>query len=246
MVENPPLNEDLLVHFGVKGMKWGVRKDNETGGHRLQTDGPKIDATLHPSNKTAAKEVASLINKRYGFEITEIKDLKVGNPQEYAYGTVGFVQSTPGQRGGVVFVKPEDNRKDLKGAEESGWFAEGTGNVRAFITHESGHAMFHAEQQIKSGFFKTKVVGGNIDAREAALKAATQEAKRQGIPPHETISRVSGYAAASGSREELEAELFSQYHWSPNPPSFVKVWGQTLHQEMGVDGTPFREEVNRA
>lgn len=241
----PELNDDLLVHFGVKGMKWGVRKDDGSSGHRLQTGGPKIEASLHQSNQTGAREVASLVNKRYGFEITEIKDLKVHNKAEYDYGTVGYVESTPGKRGGTIYMKPEDNRKDLKGAEDVGWFAPGTGNVRAFVTHESAHAMFHAEQSMKTGFFGPKVVGGNIAARDAALKAATKEAKREGIPPHETIGRVSGYAKASGSREELEAELFSQYHWSPNPPSFVKVWGQTLHQEMGIDSTPFREEANR-
>ena len=27
------------------------------------------------------------------------------------------------------------------------------------------------------------------------------------------MSNVSGYAAYSGTREETEAELFSQYHW---------------------------------
>lgn len=27
IIEKPPLNEELLVHFGVRGMKWGQRKD---------------------------------------------------------------------------------------------------------------------------------------------------------------------------------------------------------------------------
>lgn len=29
--DKPPLDDDLLVHFGVKGMKWGVRKEQSTG-----------------------------------------------------------------------------------------------------------------------------------------------------------------------------------------------------------------------
>jgi hypothetical protein len=32
VADKPQLNEDLLVHFGVKGMHWGVRRDRETGG----------------------------------------------------------------------------------------------------------------------------------------------------------------------------------------------------------------------
>lgn len=27
----PDLDEDLLIHFGVKGMRWGVRRDKATG-----------------------------------------------------------------------------------------------------------------------------------------------------------------------------------------------------------------------
>lgn len=30
-IEKPPLDEDLLEHYGVKGMKWGVRKDRLVG-----------------------------------------------------------------------------------------------------------------------------------------------------------------------------------------------------------------------
>lgn len=35
--EKPPLDEDLLLHYGVKGMKWGVRK-NGTEGVSRRTD----------------------------------------------------------------------------------------------------------------------------------------------------------------------------------------------------------------
>lgn len=231
-----------LKHYGVKGMKWGIRNDRETSGYRLQAAGPKIDSNLHQSTQTAGKNVASLMGERYGFHISALKTLGPGHP-EYELGTVGFVESTPGKRGGDIYVRKNDFRKDLKDAEKIGWFANGCGNTHAFLTHESAHALFHAEQEVRPGFLAPKIVGGNIKARDAALKAATREAKREGIPSYQFSTKVSGYSAASGMREEMEAELFSQYHWNPNPPQFVKVWGETLHQEMGINSTPFREEV---
>jgi hypothetical protein len=36
--EKPALNEDLLVHFGVKGMRWGVKKvaNRSSGGETIR------------------------------------------------------------------------------------------------------------------------------------------------------------------------------------------------------------------
>lgn len=234
----PPLKE--LAHFGVKGMHWGVHNDHETSGYRLQAAGPTVDSTLHKSTQVAGKQVASLIGRRYNYHVSAIKsldpELEASNP-----GLMGYVLNTPGQSGGVIYAHNLDIRKHLKDAEDLGWFAKDCGNTRAFFTHESAHAIFHAEQKVQTGLFGSKKVGGNHKARDTALKAAVKQAKRDGIPVHQFAAKVSGYASSAGMREEVEAEMFAQYHWSPNPPKFVKVWGQTLHQELGIDGTPFSE-----
>jgi hypothetical protein len=169
-----------------------------------------------------------------------VKTIPKSSP-EYDRGTIGYVENTPGQIGGVIHISNSDLRSSLKNAEEIGWVGAGNGTLQSFLTHESAHAIFHAEQQVKTGLLGPKVVGGNIKARDKALSAAVKEAKKEGIPAHLFASRVSNYAATSGMREELEGELFSQYHWGTNPPKFVQVWGETLHKELGIDGTPFRE-----
>jgi hypothetical protein len=245
--------EDFLAHYGVKGMKWGVRKDDSGGGHRFQGPtkttalpkaGPAMDGDLHSATKAGGAEVAKLMGDRYGFKITAIKDLGKTHPHEVIRGTVGFVEVTPGRAGGVMHIQNVDVRAMLKDAEKTGWM-NGTGNVRGLVTHEAAHAMFHAEQHksisIWTGATKTK--GGQIEKRDVALKAGMKEAKRNGISARNFAGSVSGYAKTSGMREELEAEMFSQYHWHPNPPSHVRVWGETLHRELGVDATPFREVV---
>jgi len=240
------IDEDVyLEHWGVKGMHWGIRKQRDSAPSifRLTTSPVQIEPSISSATRKSVEEVAPLIGKRYGFQISAVQNLKTHNPAEYAHGTVAFVQHTPGKSGGIVYVKPEDSTKELKAAEKRGWFAKDTGNMRAMLTHESAHAMFHAEESTKAGLFRAKTVGGNIKARDAALKAADDQARRDGIPLEKMVSKVSGYAAASGTRQEVEAELFSQYHWSPNPPPFVKVWGETLHKELGVDPTPFRKVV---
>ncbi|WPJ30705.1 hypothetical protein [Streptomyces phage Psst2] len=229
---------DELAHYGVKGMKWGVRKDDVSGRFQPASSGPKMDPLVHPSSQEAAREVSKLIQDRYGYTVREVKSFGPGDP-EYARGTLGYVLNNGKSKPeGEIHVSIDDPRRAMKASEKVGWVAKGCGNPTAFLTHESAHAIFHSREKYDR---KGNIVGGNREARIKAAEAMIEEATRSGIKEHQLIGKISGYAAQSGSREEIEAELFSQYHWSTNPPSFVKVWGETLHKEMGIDGTPFKE-----
>lgn len=239
---------DFLEHHGVKGMHWGVHKDR--GGssvNRLQFASPAIDPTVTKPMQIAGKEVSARIAKRYNFPITAIKSVHPGDPL-WDPESIGFVVNTPGQKRSsgeinVLSHSDKDVGKLLQHAEKLGWYGEGCGNERAFFTHETAHAIFHAEQKVKTGLLRPKISGGNIKARDKALTVAFKQAQKDGIPSHLFAANVSDYAGSGSLREEVEAELFSQYHWSPNPPAFVKVWGETLHEELGIDGTPFRKEA---
>jgi hypothetical protein len=241
--------DDFLEHFGVKGMKWGVRKDQETGGDdKLRFQGPNagiyIDAALHEDTQAGAAETASLISERYGFHIKEVTSIGPGHP-EYEMGTVGYVQLGSGSTNtGSIVLSQGDLTPRLQNSVDIGWTKpaiEGK-EIHGLLTHESAHAIFHAQvKTVRSGMFGVKQVGGHIEARNVALSVALNEAARMGIAMPNFMHTISGYAGTAGIREEAEAEMFMQYHWNANPPRFVKAWGESLHREMGLDPTPFKE-----
>ena len=232
------MSSDELTHYGVEGMRWGVRHDRE-GVHRTSIGSINIEPGFHSGTKKAAIEVSNLMRERYGYNIRNIKVLGPDMP-EYP-DTAAYVENNRKNNGlneGTIFVQTRDLSKQLHEAEKVGWFGEGMGNTRGLLTHESAHSMFHADEKVKGGIFTPeRIVGGNVKARDKALRAALKVARNDKV----SIMDVSGYAQAAGVKQELEAEMFSQYHWSPNPPRFVQAWGQTLHKELGVDPTPFKE-----
>lgn len=231
--------EEILKHHGVKGMKWGVR-NNQEGGFRSETSSVNIEPGLHKDTAEAARQVSGLIRNRYGYNIKNVKILDK-NHQHYDPDFLAFVEDNKlagGRNEATIFVQSKNMNKILKEAETDGWNAPGTGNTKGLLTHESAHSLFHSDQTVSVGLLGgQKVKGGNIKARDKALKAASKTARLDG----QSIWDSSGYARTAGVREELEAELFSQYHWATDPPNFVEAWGKTLHQELGVDPTPFKE-----
>src|SRR4051812_6212022 len=112
-------------------MHWGIRNDRKPSpsGFRSQTSAITVDQSIHSKTRESAKKVSSLISDRYGFHITEVKDLKVENPKEYANGSAAFVKSTPGKSEGVIFVKPDNLDAEMKISQSTGFMAPGTTNA---------------------------------------------------------------------------------------------------------------------
>lgn len=227
----------FLAHHGVLGMHWGVRHDR-VGVYREKLAEVQIDPGINKNTKDAAKEVSNFMRDRYGLNIKSVKAITPDNPEYPA--TAAYVENNSvygGRSEGTIFVQSRDLSKVLKAGEETGWVAPGTGNIKAMMTHESFHAAFHSNESVRPGLLGPKVVGGHRKERDDALKAAIKVARKSGV----SMWSTSGYAAASGVREELEAELFTQYNWADNPEPFVIAYGKTLNGELGVDPTPFKD-----
>jgi len=64
--DKPPLDEALLAHFGVKGMKWGVRKERKAAAANLRSLEPEIVSratTRSQSAYTTQQKYSKLSNK---------------------------------------------------------------------------------------------------------------------------------------------------------------------------------------
>ena len=73
----------FLMHFGVKGMKWGVRKDEPAHAGFVKTDSPST-STRPKNSRTNATAVAALINQ---YQDKKYSDLKSSQGADLAIPT---------------------------------------------------------------------------------------------------------------------------------------------------------------
>ena len=87
-LEKPPLNE--LVHFGVRGMKWGVRKGNEAA-YRKKLSNIQSDKNMHKSDLKRFKYRSRSLGGRIADNAVKatgqmiVKDLLTGKFGHYQY-----------------------------------------------------------------------------------------------------------------------------------------------------------------
>ena len=137
-------DEDTLVHFGVKGMKWGVHKDPDSGrppsgykpshsekkAARVQT---KADNRAALNKKFGAKEDVNLSRVDKAM-ITKIDDLAVSRERArktYEYGASGSKALLYGGPLGLAVVKS----KRMNSAMQKRWdvAAKMDGDMKARI-----------------------------------------------------------------------------------------------------------------
>lgn len=73
IMELTPESEDFLQHFGVLGMKWGVRKDRTSGGGKNSSKSKLSDEDkLKADIKRAKKVIAGYLVAAGGLKLAQI------------------------------------------------------------------------------------------------------------------------------------------------------------------------------
>ena len=120
-------DEDTLVHFGVKGMKWGVRKDPDSG---RTPSGYKPSRSEKKAARVQAKaDNRAALNKKFGAKegvnlsrtdkamITKIDDLSVVRErtrENFKYGASGSKAFLYGGPLGLAVVKSKRMNDAMK------------------------------------------------------------------------------------------------------------------------------------
>ena len=242
-LEKPGMPEELVLkHHGVLGQKWGIRKETTTSSSTSSRKSSyKLKGLEHFPDETAAglKLISSNMKKAYGFEIDEIIPLSKRQDRKY----IAFVQAR-GKTNSIHMTSDPKVKSLLLKKEKEGWFVNSNGHpIESIITHESAHAMFHTVNTSKT-IDKTRKIAWD-KAKEQALKdgdiVRSTKLKRLlgNTLDAQLTQKVSKYSESSLFFEETEAEMFSSYHWSKNPPKFIDTFVTEMHKGMGKRVQPF-------
>ena len=86
--DKPPLNEATLEHFGVKGMKWGVRKERKAAAENLKRIEPGLIA------KSTARSTEGVSQKQYSKLSSKDRIVKAGTVVKRTSNTASVMGPT--------------------------------------------------------------------------------------------------------------------------------------------------------
>lgn len=66
----------VLIHYGVKGMKWGIRKEKELKGRSSTTSKKSKTSTKLASAEEQRRTAANLMQAKYGSKESSLKASK--------------------------------------------------------------------------------------------------------------------------------------------------------------------------
>jgi len=251
---------DILAHHGVKGQKWGIRKESESSTE--ESTRAKSLEQYSKSQAAAMNSVAVKMEKAYGFKVDEFALFNTPEAKKYFPDTDKnhyLAMVAPKKKGdtrNVIHVMNNPNYKTLLDTcEKVGWFPPSGGRlIEANITHEAAHGFFHHNDASGKGVTREEHAAIAPLRRQAWGKAHNQAIVDGDITSHDMYTghyqmagKISKYAHQSPFIYEHEAELFSAYHWSPNPPKFVDTFMNDIHESIGKNVQPFSgRRVSRA
>ena len=93
------MNEnDVLAHFGIRGMKWGIRRTPEQLGHKKEKrdnrseDRKEVDSLRKRSSKTLSNKELEKITKRMNLErqYSDLKRREISSGEQYVNSVLKY------------------------------------------------------------------------------------------------------------------------------------------------------------